>query len=530
MSELPVARHYHCLPDGRRMHYLACGLPGNPAVLLLHPSPMSANFMRPVMTALCDRAHVIAPDTPGYGWSDPLADESSGLAPFVAALADLVHGLKMKPIVYGSSTGAQLAIELAKAHPGSLAGLLLDNAAHFEDVEREYILSRYFPDRTPVSDGSHLAAHWLGVRNLYSFFPWFDESPKARLKGSVAPLEVIQAQLLDQLRAGTNYSRAYRAAFENERVENILPIVRPVRIIRWQGSLLWPWMQSFDRVAWPEHIQLLECGPGIEERMQTILSAFDDLAPLAASYEPQQSDFATSLKATGAAWSVPDEKQALHWRGHVKEKSFLLIHDLGASSRCFAPLLEIDLPVLAVDLPGHGGSGCEPGIESAAERISADLEALGVNELHILGVGLGAAIGTALSKRMAIGKLLAVDVGKPAELPALQPGWGGGHLQELWYALKDRCLHDPWNQRVAQNRLEDIPLPSPGQLHSELLDMLTSAPVLELWHRELEAFDWSRVGQESRLAHWRRRPPASGTLKMPQEIHLWAEYLSEDRP
>ena len=483
--------------------------------------------MRPLIATLCDQAYVIAPDTPGYGLSEPLTDDATGLAPFVNAFIDLIRGLKLVPIVYGSSTGAQIAIELAKAHPEALAGVLLDNAAHFEDAERQRILSRYFPDRTPTLDGAHLAGHWLGIRNLSTFFPWFDESAAAKLKGPAAPLAMMQMQLLDQLRSGQAYSRAYRAAFENEKVENLLPIKRPTRIIRWQGSMLWHWMQAFDQVRWPDPIQLIDCGPTSEQRMQAIRTAFADLAASAEPYQPIQNHFAERLRAAGAAWSRSDETKALHWRGCIDKKVCLLLHDLGSSSNCFKPLLKDGSPFLAVDLPGHGVSGEATDILAAATQIATDLKALEVAPLCVAGIGLGAAIASQLTQLISVKHLLAIDARAPADLPALQPAWSGAHLQELWYALKDRCLYYPWNQRTPENRLEDVPILNPEQLQDELLDMLISANNLASWHRQLSAFDWGATLQRAERAHW-RTPTVDSAQKMPGDIHLWAEHLTHN--
>ncbi len=57
-------------------------------------------------------------------------------------------------------------------------------------------------------------------------------------------------------------------------------------------------------------------------------------------------------------------------------------------------------PVIAIDLPGHGGSSKEIGdgsLESLADTIAAALDALGVAEAHLIGHSLGAAIAARLA-------------------------------------------------------------------------------------------------------------------------------------
>jgi pyruvate dehydrogenase E2 component (dihydrolipoamide acetyltransferase) len=52
-------------------------------------------------------------------------------------------------------------------------------------------------------------------------------------------------------------------------------------------------------------------------------------------------------------------------------------------------------PVIAIDLPGHGGSSKDVGdggLQALADAVGGALEALGVNEAHLVGHSLGAAV------------------------------------------------------------------------------------------------------------------------------------------
>src|SRR5262245_35547862 len=56
--------------EGVKIFYREAGDPKAPAVLLLHGLPSSSHMFRELIPRLSDRYHVIAPDYPGFGFSD----------------------------------------------------------------------------------------------------------------------------------------------------------------------------------------------------------------------------------------------------------------------------------------------------------------------------------------------------------------------------------------------------------------------------------------------------------------------------
>lgn len=233
-------------------HYRSTG--SGPRVLVLHPSPMSSAFMVPVMQAIKGHCEVLAPDTPGYGQSEPLPQPGDDLQPYVAWLEALRVALGDEQLViYGSATGAQIAIAYGLAYPQHVRHLVLDNAVHFEDAERGDIMAHYFPDLAPQADGAHLQTAWAMSRGLFRGFPWYRE-PTSPLPEP--PLALVQATALAYLVAGPDYARAYKAAFNNERVEILQSVRVPTTVLRWDGSLLKDYADRLDAYAWPAHIQM----------------------------------------------------------------------------------------------------------------------------------------------------------------------------------------------------------------------------------------------------------------------------------
>ena len=239
-------RAYIDLADGSQTHYRSHGS-GFPLVML-HPSPLSSAFLQPMIEVMPEGVAAIAPDTPGYGASDPLAEPSEDLSGYVAWLKDFIAALGHERVgIYGSATGAQIAIEFARAWPDAVHFLVLDNAAHFTAAERQAMLARYFPDLQPRRDGAHLRAAWEMVTALWQWFPWYEQDEAHRIGAADAvPAEALQAFALDHLRAGPDYARAYRAALKNEDAKRLLGVSIPVRVIRWQGSILRRYADRYD--------------------------------------------------------------------------------------------------------------------------------------------------------------------------------------------------------------------------------------------------------------------------------------------
>lgn len=270
-------RAYLELADGAQTHYRFSG--GGMPLILLHPSPLSSAFMEPMMAAMPAGVAAIAPDTPGYGASDPLTEPAEDLSGYVAWLRRFIEALGHRRVgIYGSATGAQIAIEFARAEPEATRFLVLDNAAHFSAAEREAMLARYFPDLSPRADGAHLRAAWEMVKALWQWFPWYeqDEAHRVGEPGAVSP-EALQAFLLDHLRAGPDYARAYKAALKNEDANRLLEVSAPVRVIRWEGGILREYADRYDAFDWPAHIRMAHCGPAMEQRLAAIRAAVAEL-------------------------------------------------------------------------------------------------------------------------------------------------------------------------------------------------------------------------------------------------------------
>ena len=116
--------------DGIKIFYREAGDPAKPTILLLHGFPSSSHMFRDLIPKLATDFHVIAPDYPGMGFSEaPPADKFATTFDSVAqVIEDLVSQLGVERVIlYEQDFGGPVGMRLAIAHPGWIAGLIIQN-------------------------------------------------------------------------------------------------------------------------------------------------------------------------------------------------------------------------------------------------------------------------------------------------------------------------------------------------------------------------------------------------------------------
>ncbi|HLX14648.1 MAG TPA: alpha/beta hydrolase [Bradyrhizobium sp.] len=121
--------------DGLKIFYREAGRQDAPAILLLHGFPTSSHMFRGLIPALADRHRVIAPDLPGFGFSD--APDRASFPYTFARLAEVIDrftevlGLKHFAIFvfdYGAPVGFRIALK----HPDRIAAIISQNGNAYE--------------------------------------------------------------------------------------------------------------------------------------------------------------------------------------------------------------------------------------------------------------------------------------------------------------------------------------------------------------------------------------------------------------
>ena len=116
--------------DGVDVFYRHAGAETAPVILLLHGFPSSSHQFRNLIPLLATRYRVIAPDLPGYGFTNVPAERNykytfANLTTTVAAFVDALHVKRFAIYIfdYGAPTGLRLALQ----RPESIAAIVTQN-------------------------------------------------------------------------------------------------------------------------------------------------------------------------------------------------------------------------------------------------------------------------------------------------------------------------------------------------------------------------------------------------------------------
>jgi haloalkane dehalogenase len=118
---------YTEVASGETLHAIETGT-GNP-VVFLHGLPSSAYLWRDVLPIVGKQAHAIAPDLPGYGYSDVPSGGGRDLTAIGPVLDRYLDGLQGdKVVLVVNDVGSLLGLNYAVRKPERIAGIVLVEA------------------------------------------------------------------------------------------------------------------------------------------------------------------------------------------------------------------------------------------------------------------------------------------------------------------------------------------------------------------------------------------------------------------
>src|SRR5579862_4559359 len=136
MALVPLTSIHRVKADGVSVFYREAGPADAPVVLLLHGFPASSFQYRELIPRLADKYHVIAPDLPGFGFTE-IPDERNyqytfdALAETILAFTDAL-GLKQYAL-YVFDYGAPTGFRLAMARPERVTAIVSQNGNAYEE-------------------------------------------------------------------------------------------------------------------------------------------------------------------------------------------------------------------------------------------------------------------------------------------------------------------------------------------------------------------------------------------------------------
>jgi pimeloyl-ACP methyl ester carboxylesterase len=146
--------HRYADVDGQKIFYREAGRANAPAVLLLHGFPSSSHMFRNLIPLLADRYRVVAPDLPGFGFSEA-PDRAKfnyrfdHLAKVIDRFTEVV-GLE-RFAVYAFDYGAPVGFRLALRHPERISAIISQNGNAYVDGLSDgwNPIRKYWKDPTP---------------------------------------------------------------------------------------------------------------------------------------------------------------------------------------------------------------------------------------------------------------------------------------------------------------------------------------------------------------------------------------------
>jgi pimeloyl-ACP methyl ester carboxylesterase len=131
-----MTRYQHVDVDGVKIFYREAGSKTAPTILLLHGFPTSSHMFRNLIRALADRYHVVAPDLPGFGFSD--APDHKRFPYTFENLAKIIGSFTRtialdRFALYVFDYGAPVGLRLALTNPERITAIISQNGNAYEE-------------------------------------------------------------------------------------------------------------------------------------------------------------------------------------------------------------------------------------------------------------------------------------------------------------------------------------------------------------------------------------------------------------
>jgi pimeloyl-ACP methyl ester carboxylesterase len=495
-----IKRHF-IEAAGRRVHYRTAG--SGPPVVMLHGSPGDGQMLEHEIITASAAFSVIALDTPGFGFSDPLPGETLTVRDLAAATAEAMQALGLPPCrVFGTHTGAAIAIELGLGWPHLVTGLLMEGLPAFTQAEIDTLFQGYFAPMVPDPLGGHLTSTWIRFRDQFTWFPWpsrdvtrlnpFDRPTPAEIDVWVSMFYRGSRTYRPAYRAACTYGQAAIAAAAALRVPAIYTATVEDMLHPHLDRL--PDLQPNQRIAQLPSPIAEKC-PALTAYLQSLPGG--DAPPPPPTSRPVGADPAMLFIESGA------NQVLVRCYGSPARPALLVAHDApgtGLACETLARSLAAEFYVCVPDLPGTGHSTLAAGeraLQEGATALSAVADHAGLRHFAVLGLGCGAAVAAVLAgrddQRLSALLLDAPPAPNAATAEAIAPDLTlspeGAHWLRAWLSVRDGQIYDPWFAGTRQTQRRTQGNFDAQWLHDQTCALMSGRDTAHLLPREAWLFD-----------------------------------------
>lgn len=447
-----IDRHFVNIGD-RRVHYRKAG--SGPPLLMVHQSPRSSAEYEPLMARWAEYFTCLAPDTPGFGQSDPLPGDPD-IGDFSAALIAFLDALGIdRTAAYGFHSGGIILIGAIKRYPDRFATLVTGGYAVWTPEERAIFDKNYLPAFRPSAYGEHLTWVWNRILEQTWFFPWFDVNDSARLSVAHDDPVRVDAVVRDMLDSGDAYRAGYGAVLRAPREIPASDFESPpVLIVAYDGDPLQAHLARLGTLPESWSARAVKTPADLEAA---------SLAHIRATPLPDYRNLAERADEGFTRISEAGFDGLIHWRG-IRDAATIMLHAPGREAELVA-----EDQSLAIDLPGHGLSDDWGGERPRTLAAWGAVVAAALREIRtaeapvIIGEGLSALLAGEVAARLGSPGWGAVAAHVPLldkagswadrALPSIEPDRFGGYLTAAWSAVRAAHFYWPWFDAGAANAI-----------------------------------------------------------------------------
>ena len=487
--------------SGREVHVHHAGV--GPVLVLIHAFPWSASQLDELVSLLGHEYTVLAPDLPGYGSSDPLEIAAPTLQDYADSVAETLDVLGVGSFgIFGTGTGALVALEVAARCGSRVTSVLLDEFPYFNDAEREELIQKFAPEFSPRWDGGHLAHAWYWCRQQFLFRPWYKTDPINRLDSIEPSPDYLNERVVDLMRAGSKYDLGPSASFVHDAKHSLSVLDCSVGVLYNLTSLFRNEVSEMMKQSAKVKEFTIR---NRDEQVDVIKNFFSDVST---------NRNTLLLPKREAVEGVLERQYAPTSAGHLlvrriqgAGRPLVMLHPSPTSAALLVPLMKALAPgraVLSFDTLGNGDSEAplsdQPlSIADLAKCVAEASTFLGLDSFDLYGSHTGALTAMELAihdsrvrNLILAGVTMFSDGDRPdllsreellsRYLPLFDPVWDGSHLLAAWNFRRSFTLYWPWYERTPVG-IRLAPIPSLEEFHKAFVEFLKSLGSYHLPYR-----------------------------------------------